>query len=57
METSNLDIFFSASCNMNCQYCYIQKDKNHMHAYNEKIVKSIEDNTFVKNIVSNFTED
>lgn len=57
MEYSNIDIFFSASCNMNCQYCYIQKDKEHMHNYNEKIIKSIQEKMFAKNIAENFSEE
>ena len=54
---SNIDIFFSSICNMNCQYCYIEKEKKKLFDNNEKIIEKIKNGTFVKNLIINCPEE
>ena len=51
---SNIDIFFSSICNMNCQYCYIEREKKKLFDYNERIIEKIKNKEFVKNLIENF---
>lgn len=47
-EIASISIHFSSDCNMACTYCYIEKDKKCMAAYNREIRKSLEDGSFAK---------
>lgn len=40
------ELFSQGVCNLNCSYCYIPKN-DFMKAYHDKIVKSIEDDSFI----------
>lgn len=47
---SGISLHWSSDCNMACKYCYIEKDKKCMAAYNRNIRKSLEDGSFVENM-------
>ena len=47
-DIGGLSIHWSSDCNMACQYCYIDKDKHAMAAYNADIRKALEDGSFIQ---------
>lgn len=49
-KIKNLDIYFSADCNLNCKYCYIYKNKNILQNYNNLLRNSLENDKFFNNI-------
>jgi len=50
-RVKDINIFFSAKCNMNCAYCYIPKTK-YLNKVNEKVRESLINGSIVKNIKS-----
>lgn len=46
----NLDIYFSADCNLSCKYCYIHKNKTILQDYNARLRESLENKTFINSI-------
>ena len=47
---SSISLHWSSDCNMACKYCYIEKDKKCMAAYNREIRQALEDGSFVENV-------
>ena len=45
-EIAGISIHFSSDCNMACKYCYIEKDKKCMAAYNRGIRQALEEGSF-----------
>ncbi len=52
---TNLTIFTSAICNLNCTYCYVKKD-NSLLEYDESVVESIKNNEYISRFQSDFPE-
>ena len=49
-DISGISIHWSSDCNMACKYCYIEKDKKCMAAYNREIRAALEDGSFAANV-------
>ena len=47
---SGISLHWSSDCNMACKYCYIEKDKKCMAAYNRNIRKSLDFSGFQSDI-------
>lgn len=50
-DIAGISVHFSSDCNMACKYCYIDKDKKCMAAYNREIRQALEDGSFAKVII------
>lgn len=50
-HVENVDILWTASCNMACKYCFIHKDSQAMNENNQAIRQAIQDGTFANNII------
>ena len=50
----SISLHWSADCNMACQYCYIDKDKKAMSAYNREIRTALENGSYIKHIKDKF---
>lgn len=46
---ASISFHWSSDCNMACKYCYIDKDKKHMAAFNREIRESLENGSFAEN--------
>lgn len=46
----NLDVYFSADCNLSCKYCYIHKNKSILQNYNSQLRESLENKKFINSI-------
>ena len=55
-DIAGISIHFSSDCNMACKYCYIEKDKACMAAYNRDIRQSLQDGSFAA-IIENKMKD
>lgn len=49
-KISNIDIYFSSDCNLKCQYCYIEKNKEKLHEYNKRIRQEIQSGEYIEKI-------
>ena len=49
-EVRNLDLYFSADCNLSCKYCYIYKHKEKLQSYNEDLLNKLKDGTYISNL-------
>lgn len=49
-QVRNIDLYFSADCNLNCKYCYIYKHKEKLQSYNEDIIYKIKNGEYIKNL-------
>lgn len=56
MQYKNIDFLFSTDCNMDCQYCYIKKDKKEMISYNQKTREKILNGELKQNIINTLGE-
>lgn len=45
---ASISLHWSSDCNMACKYCYIEKDKKCMAAYNREIRAALEDGSFAR---------
>lgn len=51
LPITNIDIIYTASCNMACEYCFIHKNPNAMIKNNQIIRQAIIDGSFAQNII------
>lgn len=51
VTVNNLDIIYTASCNMACKYCFIHKDAVAMKNNNDIIRQALQDGSFANNII------
>ena len=56
MQYKNIDFLFSTDCNMDCQYCYIKKDKKEMSVYNLKTREKILNGELKQNVINSLGE-
>ena len=50
---SGINLLGSASCNLNCKYCYLHGVKSsHYHILNEKINEAWEDGSYIENVLA-----
>ena len=52
---TNLTIFTSAICNLNCSYCYVKKS-NELFEYDKQVINSILSNEYIYRFIKDFPE-
>ena len=52
---TNLSIFSSSICNLNCTYCYVKKEKA-VFEYDEKVLNAIKNDEYIKRIQKDFPD-